>query len=83
MNIVLIILASLCFLSAIKIILGPSIWVRLIAFNLLTSKTIIIIIIIAMINNKTYLLDISLIFALLSFIGIIFISIYIQKKSRY
>lgn len=83
MNFVLIILSILSFFSALRIILGPSIWDRLLGLNLITSKTIMIIIIIAMLRKQNFLLDIALTFALLSFIGIIFISVYIQRKSRY
>ncbi|MGL5257617.1 MAG: monovalent cation/H+ antiporter complex subunit F [Proteocatella sp.] len=83
MNFVLITLSLLSFFSALRIILGPSIWDRLLGLNLITSKTIMIIIIIAMLRKQNFLLDIALTFALLSFIGIIFISVYIQRKSRY
>lgn len=83
MNKVLIALAVLSFFSSLRIILGPSLWDRLLGLNLVTSKTIMIIIIIAMIKKQNYLLDIALTFSLLSFIGIIFIAVYIQRKSRY
>lgn len=82
MELVLIIISTLSLFSALRILLGPSIWDRLLGLNLVTSKTIMIIIIIAVIRNQTFLLDISLTFALLSFIGIIFIAVYIQRKSR-
>lgn len=83
MNNVLIALAVLSFFSSLRIILGPSLWDRLLGLNLVTSKTIMIIIIIAMIKKQNYLLDIALTFSLLSFIGIIFIAVYVQRKSRY
>lgn len=83
MKFVLITLSILSFFSALRIILGPSIWDRLLGLNLITSKTIMIIIIMAMLRKQNFLLDIALTFALLSFIGIIFISVYIQRKSRY
>lgn len=82
MEFVLIIISTLSLFSALRILLGPSIWDRLLGLNLVTSKTIMIIIIIAVIRNQTFLLDIALTFALLSFIGIIFIAVYIQRKSR-
>lgn len=83
MNNVLIALAVLSFFSSLRIIFGPSLWDRLLGLNLVTSKTIMIIIIIAMIKKQNYLLDIALTFSLLSFIGIIFIAVYVQRKSRY
>lgn len=82
MNLVLIILIILSLLSSIRILLGPSLWDRLLGLNLVTSKIVMMMIIIALIRNQPYLLDTALIYALLSFTGIIFIAIYVQKKGR-
>ncbi|MGB5822606.1 MAG: monovalent cation/H+ antiporter complex subunit F [Proteocatella sp.] len=83
MNIVLIALTVLSFVSALRILSGPSLWDRLLGLNLVTSKMIMMMIIVAMVKNQDYLLDIGLVYALSSFIGIIFIAHYVQKKGRY
>lgn len=83
MNAMLIALTILSFLSAIRILAGPSLWDRLLGLNLVTSKMIMMMIIIAMLKNQDFLLDTALVYALSSFIGIIFISLYVQKKGRY
>jgi multicomponent Na+:H+ antiporter subunit F len=70
-------------LSALRVLIGPTLWDRLLGLNLVTSKLIVIIILIAFIRNESFLLDMALVYALLSFIGIIFISIYIQRKGRF
>lgn len=71
------------FLSAFRVLIGPTLWDRLLGLNLVTSKLIIIIILIASLRLESFLLDMALVYALLSFIGIIFISIYIQRKGRF
>ncbi len=83
MTIALFWLALLSLLSAIRILIGPSLWDRLLGLNLVTSKLIMIIILIAADKNQSFLLDLALVYALLSFMGIIFISIYVQRKGRY
>lgn len=70
-------------LSAFRVLIGPTLWDRLLGLNLVTSKLIIIIILMACLREESFLLDMALVYALLSFIGIIFISIYIQRKGRF
>ena len=83
MNTLMSILVILSILSAIRIILGPSLWDRLLGLNLVTSKLIMIIILIAFVKQETFILDLALVYALLSFMGIIFFSIYVQRKGRF
>lgn len=77
-----IILITLILLSLLRIVLGPSIWDRLLGFNLLTAKVTILIILIAFDTQTEYLLDIAITYTLLSFIGTIFIANYIQRKEK-
>lgn len=67
-------------LSLLRIILGPSIWDRLVGLNLLTAKVNILIILVAYFLELDYILDIAISYTLLSFIGIMIISNYIQRK---
>lgn len=68
--------------SVLRILIGPSIWDRLLGLNLVTTKLVILIILIASMKKLTYLLDIALVYVLLSFTGTLFISVYIQRKGR-
>jgi len=70
----------LILLSILRIILGPSIWDRLIGLNLLAAKVNILIILIAYFLELDYILDIAISYTLLSFIGIIIIANYIKRK---
>lgn len=83
LEIILYLLAFFCVLTLIRIIKGPSIWDRMLGLNLLTAKIIMMMIIYADLENTSLVLDTALFYALLSFIGILFIAFYVQKKGRY
>jgi multicomponent Na+:H+ antiporter subunit F len=64
------------------LIKGPSVWDRLLALNLFSVTMIIVMIIYALIENLGYLLDIAIVYALLGFIGIVFMARFIQRKGK-
>ena len=80
MHIILLVLTLLTVLSAIRILIGPTFWDRLLGLNLVTTKLIMLIVLIASLRKVSYLLDIALVYALLGFIGVIFLSITVQRK---
>lgn len=83
MKIVMYIMAFYALLSLIRILKGPSMWDRLLGLNLLTAKIIMMMILLALVKETNLILDTALLYALLSFIGILFIAFYVQKKGRY
>lgn len=82
MNLVIGILIALTSLSLIRVIIGPTIWDRLLGLNLITSKIIMFLVVLAYVVDKTYILDFAIIYALLGFIGIMFIAINVQRKGK-
>ncbi len=82
MTIFISILGFLTVLSAIRMILGPSIWDRLLSLNLLTSKVIMILVLLAVLFKETYILDLAIVYALLGFVGVMFIAISVQKRGQ-
>lgn len=82
MTIFISILGFLTVLSAIRMILGPSIWDRLLSLNLLTSKVIMILVLLAVVFKETYILDLAIVYALLGFVGVMFIAISVQKRGQ-
>lgn len=64
----------------IRVIIGPSVWDRLLGMSLISNKIIIIIIIYASINNTMFLLDFAIIYALSGFIGTIFIALFLSHR---
>jgi multicomponent Na+:H+ antiporter subunit F len=75
-----IVLIILLILSILRIIIGPSIWDRLVGLNLMTAKVNILIIFLAYYLKQDFLLDIAITYTLLSFIGTIMIANYLQRK---
>ena len=69
----------LYFVMAIK---GPSGWDRLLGLNLISTKIIVIILLYASLVETAYLIDYAIIFALLGFIGTIFITLFWSAKQR-
>lgn len=61
---------------------GPSVWDRLLSLNLFSVTMIIVMIIYALVENLDYLLDIAIVYALLGFIGIVFMARFIQRKGK-
>ncbi|HSN65791.1 MAG TPA: monovalent cation/H+ antiporter complex subunit F [Fusibacter sp.] len=82
MNLAIFILIALTSLSLIRVIIGPTIWDRLLGLNLITSKIIMFLVVLAYVIDKTYILDFAIIYALLGFIGIMFIAINVQRKGK-
>ena len=64
----------------IRVIIGPSVWDRLLGMNLILSKTILIIILFATIFETTFLLDFAIIYALSGFIGTIFLALFLSRR---
>lgn len=65
-----------CMIRAIK---GPLAADRLIAVNVIGTKTIVLISLISFVLNETYFIDVVLVYALISFIGSIGIADLIDK----
>jgi len=67
------------FLSLIRALIGPSAPDRVAAINIIGTKTLVIITLIAFIYNQQFFLDIAMIYALMSFITTIGVAKYLEK----
>ena len=81
MYVIWIMLAYLLLLI-IRTAIGPSIWDRLLGMSLICSKIAIIVMVFASVNNISYLLDYSIIFSLLGFMCVLFISFFVSDRMR-
>ncbi len=63
----------------LRMILGPSIWDRLLGFNMISMKIVMSIVIFAFIQNASFYLDVALAYAILGFIGTIIVARHIEK----
>ena len=80
-NIALTIIIGLILISAIRVVRGPTIWDRLLGFNLISSKIIMGIVLYALLIDKSYVLDIALIYSVFGFISIVLIARFIKGGS--
>ena len=74
----------LVFLSLyiVRIIKGPSIWDRLLGFNLISTKIVIMIILLASLYETGFLLDFAIAYALLGFICIMFTARFLLWRAK-
>lgn len=61
---------------------GPTIWDRLLGMNMISSKLILCIILFAVLTDLPYLIDIAIVYALIGFIGTVFIALFIRQRGR-
>lgn len=86
-HIVLIILALMLIFCLIRAIIGPRIADRLIAVNMMGTMVMVIISILALIMHEGYLLDICLIYAMISFLAVVVLTkvytgVYLEAKDK-
>lgn len=76
--VVLIILAIMFLLCLVRLILGPSVADRLLATNMLGGIVLCAIVLLSLVLEESYLLDIGIIYALISFLSVVVLTqIYI------
>lgn len=86
-HIILIILAVMLILCLIRAIIGPRIADRLMAINMISTMVMVIIAILAVVMNEGYLIDICLIYAMISFLAVvvltkIYTGVYLEARDR-
>ena len=73
-------LVGLAFLLALYLFFkGPSAADRVAAFDVLTIITITVIVLVALVEGRAIYLDVALIYALLSFLGVIVVARYLER----
>lgn len=80
-----IVLAVLIIISMIRSVLGPRIADRIIAVNMIGTMIIMIVAILSVYLDENYLVDICLIYAMISFLGVVvlckvYTGVYLQNK---
>ena len=84
---VLIILAIMLVLCLIRAIIGPRIADRVVAVNMMGTMVMVIICVLALIMNEGYLVDICLIYAMISFLAVVVLTrvytgVYLEAKHK-
>lgn len=63
-----------------RILQGPTIWDQLLGFAFFSAKIIVMAVILGVIINRTYMVDVGIIYGILGFIGVIMIARFIERK---
>ncbi len=82
-----VILALMVFLCLIRAIKGPRIADRIVAINMMGTLTMVIIAILAVKMNEGYLVDICIIYAMISFLAVtlltkVYMGVYAERKKK-
>lgn len=83
----LIFLALLIILCLIRAIIGPTIADRVVSVNMMGTMVMVIIAILALMLNEGYLVDICLIYAMLSFLAVVVLTkvytgVYLERRDK-
>ncbi|MBR5127679.1 MAG: sodium:proton antiporter [Roseburia sp.] len=86
-HIVLLVLAAMVILCLIRAIIGPRMADRLVAVNMIGTMVMVSICILAVIMKEDYLVDICLIYAMISFLAIVVLTkvytgVYMKEKDE-
>ena len=86
-TIALAVLGVLLFLCLLRAILGPRIADRVVGINMIGTIVIMMIAILALMLGEGYLVDIAIIYAMLSFLAVvvlvkIYIGVYLAQKAK-
>lgn len=83
----LVFLALLIILCLIRAIIGPTIADRVVAVNMMGTMIMVIIAILALLLNEGYLVDICIIYAMLSFLAVVVLTkvytgVYLERRDK-
>lgn len=86
-TIALAVLGVLLFLCLLRAILGPRIADRVVGINMIGTIVIMMIAVLALMLGEGYLVDIAIIYAMLSFLAVvvlakIYIGVYLARKAK-
>lgn len=70
----------LTFGSLIRVIIGPTIWDRLLGIGLSASKITLAVVLLAVLLPESYLLDLALLFSILGFLVNVLLARFIERK---
>lgn len=67
-------------LALTRALIGPTDYDRVLAVNMLGTKTVLLVSIIAFLSGRPEFLDLALAYALINFVGVLAVLEYFQKK---
>lgn len=87
LTIVMVILGILIFFCLLRSIIGPKVADRIVAVNMIGTLTMMIIAILAIKMKEGYLVDVALIYAMISFLAVavlvkVYMGVYREKENK-
>jgi multicomponent Na+:H+ antiporter subunit F len=70
-------------LALTRALVGPTGYDRVLAVNMLGTKTVLLVSIIAFLSGRPEFLDLALAYALINFVGVLAVLEYFQKKRQH
>ena len=70
-------------LALARAFIGPTVYDRILAVNMVGTKTVLLIAVIAVISGRTDILDIALMYALINFVGVVAVLKYVEQGNFY
>ncbi|RQD73869.1 MAG: cation:proton antiporter [Candidatus Syntrophonatronum acetioxidans] len=74
-----ILLVIMTFLCLYRAYVGPTVADRVISINVISTKAIVIMVLVSIIFHKEYFLDIALVYSLIAFLATIAVAKYLQR----
>ncbi len=66
--------------SLIRVIIGPTVWDRMLGLGLTTSKVTLAIMLASFIHEETFLLDLAMLFSMLGFLVTVLLARFVERK---
>ena len=68
-------------LALARAFMGPTVYDRILAVNMVGTKTVLLIAVFAVLSKRTDMLDIALTYALINFIGVVAVLKFVEQGS--
>lgn len=82
LNLTLYILGMALLILTVFLVVGPTVWDRLITLNLMTLKLTMLVIVFAVLTDSNIMLDIAMIYSVIGFLSVSVLSRFILKGGR-
>jgi len=66
--------------SLVRVVIGPTIWDRMLGLGLTASKVTLGVILAAFLFEESYILDLALLFSILGFLVTVLLARYVERK---
>ena len=70
-------------LALVRAFIGPTVYDRILAINMVGTKTVLLIAVFAVLSERTDMLDIALTYALINFIGVVAVLKFVEQGNFY